>query len=148
MNKTKQTRLLTEKEALEERKWFLIDAQGKTLGRFASEIAKILKGKHKVSYTPYVDSGDGVVIINAEKIKVTGAKKAQKIYRYYTGSMGGLREVGFDIMLDRHPEYILQHAVEGMMPKTRLGRHQLKKLRIFSGISHGMEAQQLIPLKF
>src|SRR4051812_3187757 len=93
MYKKTLTRLLTEKEASEDRKWFLLDATGMTLGRFASEVAKILRGKHKVTYTPHVDSGDGVVIINAEKIKVTGAKEAQKIYRYHTGAMSGLREI-------------------------------------------------------
>jgi len=141
MNKKQETRLLTEKEAREERKWFLFDAKGKTLGRFASEIAKILRGKHKVAYTPHVDGGDGVIIINAEKVKVTGAKEAQKLYRYYTGSMGGLREIPYRVMQSRKPDYILRHAIVGMMPKTRLARHQLKKLRIFKGSEHNMQAQ-------
>ncbi len=142
----KQTKLLTEKEALDDRKWFLLDAEGKTLGRFASEVAKILRGKHKVTYTPHVDAGDGVVIINAEKIKVTGAKEAQKIYRYHTGAMSGLREVPFRVMKARKPDYILRNAIEGMMPKSRLARQQLKKLRIFAGNEHTMQAQNPLPL--
>ncbi len=146
MNKKKQTRLLTEKEALDDRKWFLLDATGKTLGRFASEVAKILRGKHKVTFTPHVDAGDGVVIINAEKVKVTGAKEAQKIYRYHTGAMSGLREVPYRVMRDRKPDYILRRAIEGMMPQSRLAEQQLKKLRIFAGDQHSMQAQNPIPL--
>jgi len=148
MNKRKQTKLLTQQEALDDRKWFLLDATGKTLGRFASEIAQILRGKHKVTFTPHIDGGDGVVIINAEKIKVTGAKEAQKIYRYHTGAMSGLREVPYRVMMARKPDYILRNAVEGMMPKTRLAKQQLKKLRIFAGNQHSMEAQNPLPLNF
>ena len=122
--------------------WFLLDAEGKTLGRFASEIAKILRGKHKPTFTPHVDTGDGVIIINADKIKVTGAKEAQKIYRYYTGHIGGMREVPYAVMKDRKPDYIIKHAVRGMMPKTKLGRAQMKKLRIFAGSEHDMQAQK------
>ena len=122
--------------------WFLLDAEGKTLGRFASEIAKILRGKHKPTFTPHVDTGDGVVIINAGKIKVTGAKEAQKIYRYYTGHIGGMREVPYSVMKGRKPEYIIKHAVNGMMPKTKLGRAQMKKLRIFADTEHDMQAQK------
>lgn len=148
MNKKKQTKLLTEQEALNDRKWFLLDATGKTLGRFASEIAKILRGKHKVTFTPHMDAGDGVVIINAEKIKVTGAKEAQKIYRYHTGAMSGLREVPYRVMKARKPDYIIRNAVAGMMPQSRLARQQLKKLRIFAGAEHDMQAQNPIPLNF
>jgi large subunit ribosomal protein L13 len=148
MNKKKQTRLLTDKEAQDDRKWWLLDATGMTLGRFASEVAKILRGKHKVTFTPHVDAGDGVVIINAEKIKVTGAKEAQKIYRYHTGAMSGLREIPFRVMRDRKPDYILRNAIAGMMPQSRLANQQLKKLRIFAGDQHDMQAQNPIPLKF
>lgn len=133
---------LTKKKAQEERKWYLFDASGKTLGRFAAEVAKILRGKHKVSFTPHIDGGDGVIIINADKIVVTGSKEAQKLYRYYTGSMGGLREVPYQVMKSRKPDYILRHAVKGMMPKTNLSAAQLKRLRIFAGEEHGMQAQQ------
>jgi large subunit ribosomal protein L13 len=148
MNKKKQTKLLTQQEALDDRKWFLLDATGKTLGRFASEVARILRGKHKVTFTPHVDSGDGVVIINAEKIKVTGAKEAQKIYRYHTGAMSGLREVPYRTMKARKPDYILRNAIAGMMPQSRLARQQLKKLRIFAGDQHTMQSQNPIPLNF
>ena len=146
MNKNKRqlSTLLTKEAALAERKWFLLDAAGKTLGRFATEVAKILRGKHKPSFTPHVDCGDGVVIINANKIKVTGSKQAQKLYRHYTGSMGGLRETPYQVMLERKPDYILRHAVSGMMPKSRLGKQQLKKLRIFAGEEHDVQAQKPI----
>ena len=142
MKQKNKTTLLTKEEALAERRWFILNAEGKTLGRFASEIANILRGKHKVSYTTHVDSGDGVIVINADKIKVTGAKEAQKIYRYHTGAMSGMREVPFRVMKARKPDYIIRHAVEGMMPQNRLTEHQLKKLRIFAGEKHDMEAQQ------
>ena len=134
--------LLTKEEAHADKKWFVLDASGKTLGRFASDVAKILRGKHKVTFTSHVDSGDGVVIINAEKIVVTGAKEAQKVYRYHTGSMGGLREIPYRVMQARKPDYIIRRAVKGMMPKTRLSEAQMKKLRIFAGEEHSMEAQQ------
>ena len=142
--KKNTTILLTKEEAVAARKWFILDASGKTLGRFAAEVAKILRGKHKPTFTSHVDGGDGVIILNADKIKVTGAKEAQKIYRYYTGSMGGLREVPYRVMKARKPEYIIRHAVKGMMPKTRLGEAQMKKLRIYAGDQHDLEAQQPI----
>ncbi len=128
-------------------KWFILDAKGKTLGRFAAEAAKILRGKHKPTFTPNIDMGDGVIIINAEKICVTGAKEAQKIYRYYTGHIGGLREVDYRTMKARKPEYILRHAVSGMMPKSRLGKQQLRKLRIFAGENHSLAAQKPIKVE-
>src|SRR3990167_10853046 len=103
MNHKQKTPLLTRNEALSSRKWYLFDASVKTLGRFAAEVAKILRGKHKPNFTPHVDCGDGVIIINAEKIKVTGAKEAQKIYHYHTGFMGGLREITFRTMRERKP---------------------------------------------
>lgn len=143
INRT-QTILLTKEEV--KHQWFLVDATGKTLGRLACEIAKILRGKHKPSYTPYIDCGDGVVIINAEKIEVTGGKEAQKIYRYYTGYMGGMREIPYRVMMARKPEYILTHAIKGMVPRNRLGRAQMKRLRVFAGEQHGLEAQQPIPV--
>jgi len=146
MNHTKKTILVTKEDALAARKWFIMDATGKTLGRFATEVAKILRGKHKPTFTPHVDAGDGVIIINAEKIIVTGAKEAQKIYRHHTGAMSGMRETPYRIMKARKPDYILRHAIEGMMPSTRLAEAQVKKLRIFAGDQHGMEAQQPIAL--
>ena len=145
--KKNTTILLTKEAACAAKKWFILDATGKTLGRFSAEVAKILRGKHKTDFTPHVDAGDGVVIINASKIKVTGAKAAQKIYRYYTGSIGGMREVPYEVMQARKPEYILRHAVKGMMPKTRLAEAQMKKLRIFGGDQHDMQAQQPVPVQ-
>lgn len=124
--------------------WFILDATGKTLGRLTCEISKILCGKHKPTYTTYLDCGDGVIVINAEKVKVTGNKEAQKSYRYYTGFMKGLREIPYRTMKARKPEYIIEHAVKGMMPKNRLGKQQLKKLRVFAGEQHDLAAQQPI----
>lgn len=123
-------------------KWIILDASGKTLGRFASEVAKILRGKHKPTFTSHIDDGDGVIVINAEKIKVTGTKEAQKIYRYYTGSMSGLREIPYRTMKARKPHYIIEHAVKGMMPHSRLARAQMKKLRVFAGAEHNLAAQK------
>ncbi len=144
--KKNSTILLTKEEAHDMRQWLLLDASGKTLGRFAAEVAKILRGKHKPSFTPHVDAGDGVVIINAKKIKVTGAKEAQKIYRYHTGAMSGMREIPYAVMKDRNPEYIIMKAVKGMMPKTRLTEAQMKKLRIYAGDQHDMQSQAPIPV--
>jgi large subunit ribosomal protein L13 len=146
MNHKQKTPLLTKQEALNGRKWYLFDASGKTLGRFAAEVAKILRGKHRPDFTPYVDCGDGVVIINAEKIEVTGMKKARKIYKSYTGFIGGLKEIPYETLIARKPEYVLMHAIKGMMPKTRLGGQQVKKLRVFKGPEHDMVAQQPIPV--
>ena len=140
--KKNSTILLTKEEAHDSRQWLLLDASGKTLGRFAAEVAKILRGKHKPSFTPHVDAGDGVVIINAKKIKVTGAKEAQKIYRYHTGAMSGMREIPYAVMKDRNPEYIIMKAVKGMMPKNPLGRAMLRKLKVYSGTEHPHTAQQ------
>jgi len=122
--------------------WWILDAKGKTLGRFCSEIAKILRGKHKPDFTPHVDCGDGVIVINAEKIRVTGNKEAQKVYRRYTGYIGGLREVDYRTMMDKNPDLIIRHAVKGMLPKTHLGRKVATRLRVFAGEDHGMKAQQ------
>lgn len=126
------------------RSWFLLDASGKTLGRLASEIANILRGKHKPTYTPHVDTGDGVIVINADKVVVTGNKAGHKIYRRYTGYMGGMRETPYRVMKDRKPDYIIEHAVRGMLPKTKQGRAQIKRLRAMAGAEHGMETQQPI----
>ncbi|MBJ7449160.1 MAG: 50S ribosomal protein L13 [Parachlamydiales bacterium] len=138
--KNNKTPLVKKEEV--KRKWFILDADGKTLGRFAAEVTKILRGKHKPTFTPHVDTGDGVIIVNAEKIHVSGAKEAQKTYRYYTGHPGGLREIPYRQMKERKPEYILEHAIKGMMPKTRLARAQMKKLRVVKGSNHEFAAQQ------
>jgi len=126
------------------RSWYVLDAEGKTLGRFCAEVAKILRGKHKPSFTPNVDVGDGVIVLNADKIQVTGSKEAQKIYYYYTGHIGGLREIPFRNMKERNPTYIIMRGVKGMMPKSRLGKQQLRKLRVFAGKEHHFEAQKPI----
>lgn len=124
------------------RTWYVLDASGKTLGRFASEVAKVLRGKHKPDFSSHTDTGDGVVIINAEKIKVTGAKEAQKLYRYHTGFQSGLREIPYRTMKARKPTFIIEHAVKGMMPKTRLSSQQLKRLRVYAGAEHDQAAQK------
>lgn len=124
--------------------WFILDATGKTLGRFAAEVAKILRGKHKPTFTTYSDAGDGVIVLNADKIRVTGNKEAQKEYISYTGHMGGLRRTPYRVMKARKPEYIIEHAVKGMMPHSRLARAQIKRLRVFAGAEHDLAAQKPI----
>lgn len=123
---------------------YLFDAKGKTLGRLASEIAKILCGKHKATYTPNQDTGDSVIVINAKEVKLTGNKTAQKEYIHHTGWLGGLKRIPFARMKERHPERILEKAVFGMMPKTKLGRAMRKKLHVFAGDTHNMQAQKPI----
>ena len=129
------------KKDIKKQRWYLFDAKGKTLGRFASEIAKVLRGKHKTDFTPHADTGDGVIIINAEKIVITGNKQNTKLYRHHTGYPGGLKEVSYSVMKDRKPQYIIFHAVKGMVPKTKQGRVQMKRLRVFVGEDHNMQAQ-------
>ncbi|MDX8431458.1 MAG: 50S ribosomal protein L13 [Candidatus Algichlamydia australiensis] len=141
-----QTIFITAEEAQKNHNWFVVDAAGKTLGRFASEVAKILRGKHKATFTPHVDCGDGIVILNAEKITLTGSKPARKTYKYHTGHVGGLREVTYATMHERKPDYILRHAIQKMMPRTKLGRAQLKRLRIFVGEEHNLQAQQPVKI--
>lgn len=128
-----------------ERKWHVIDAEDKTLGRLASEIARILRGKNKPQYTPHVDTGDFVVVVNADRVTVSGKKAEQKLYRRHTGYPGGLREKSYEQMMDQKPTEILRKAVYGMMPKTRLGRQQFKKLKIYAGPEHPHEAQRPEP---
>ncbi len=125
-----------------ERKWYVIDAEGKVLGRLATEVATILRGKHKPIYTPHVDTGDYVIIINADKIKLTGKKLEQKQYKYHTGYPGGLKSISYEKMLDEKPEKAIQLAVKGMLPKSSLGRQMFKKLKVYSGPEHNHEAQQ------
>ena len=146
MNHNQKTPILTRQQALQSRKWFLFDAKGQTLGRFAAEVTKILRGKHRPDFTPHVDCGDGVVIINAEQIGVTGMKEARKIYKNYTGFVGGYREFPLATLRARKPTDILMRAIKGMMPKTRLGGQQVKKLRIYAGPEHDMQAQNPTPV--
>ena len=124
-----------------ERKWFVVDAEGKHLGRLAAEIAKILRGKNKVQYTPHVDVGDFVVVVNAERVVVTGKKAEQRVYRRHSGYPGGMKETSYEQMLARKPTEILRKAVYGMMPKTRLARQQFRKLKIYAGPEHPHTAQ-------
>lgn len=125
-----------------QRDWFVIDANGKTLGRLATEISSLLRGKGKPSYTPHVDTGDFVVVINAEKVEVTGKKRTDKMYRRHTGYPGGLRERTFTEQLEKRPEEIIRIAVKGMMPRNRLSRKQLTKLKIYAGADHPHTAQK------
>ncbi len=134
------------KPAEVKRQWFVVDADGKTLGRLASEIARRLRGKHKPEYTPHVDTGDYIVVINAEKIAVTGNKETDKLYHHHTGYIGGLKTVNLAKQRAEHPERILQSAVKGMLPKNPLGRAMFKKLRVFAGSNHSHVAQQPTPL--
>lgn len=125
-----------------ERRWYVVDAEGKTLGRLASEIAVILKGKHKPIYTPSVDCGDFVVVVNAEKIHVTGRRLDQKKYYRHSGYMGGLTEITLREQLERYPERVLEAAVKGMLPKNALGRKMFRKLKVYAGPEHPHQAQQ------
>ena len=125
-----------------ERKWYVLDAEGKTLGRLASEAASILRGKKKPIYTPHVDTGDYVIIVNAEKIEVTGKKRKEKIYKRHTGYPGELKEITFEKLLEKNPEEILRHAVKGMLPKGPLGREMAKKLKVYAGPDHKHVAQK------
>lgn len=129
-----------------EREWFVVDAEGKTLGRLASEVAKILRGKHKPNYSPSVDVGDYVIVINAEKIRVTGRKLDQKYYYRHSGYPGGLKAIRLRDMLARHPTRVIEHAVRGMLPKNRLGRRMFKKLKVYAGPDHPHKAQRPKPL--
>jgi large subunit ribosomal protein L13 len=124
-----------------ERKWYVIDAEGRTLGRLASEIAKVLRGKNKPQYTPHVDVGDFVVVVNADRVVVTGKKAEQKVYRRHSGYPGGLKTRSYEQMMERRPEEILRKAVYGMMPKNRLARQQMRKLKIYAGPEHPHAAQ-------
>ncbi|MDK2918817.1 MAG: large subunit ribosomal protein [Candidatus Petromonas sp.] len=125
-----------------ERKWYVVDAEGKTLGRLASQVATILRGKHKPTFTPHVDTGDFVIILNADKVKLTGRKLDQKMYRWHTGYPGGLKERTYRDMLNTKPEKVIFHAVKGMLPKNKLGRKMIKKLRVYRGSEHNHQAQQ------
>lgn len=129
------------------RRWFIFDANGQTLGRFASRIAKVLMGKNKPTYTPNVDNGDFVVVINAEKIRVTGKKLTDKIYYHHTGYMGNLKAETLKERLAKEPEEVIVDAVWGMLPKTRLGRKMIKKLKVYRGSEHPHTAQKPEPLK-
>jgi large subunit ribosomal protein L13 len=125
-----------------ERKWYVVDVSGKTLGRAASQIASVLRGKNKPIFTPHVDCGDYVIVVNAEKVEVSGKKRKEKIYRSYSGYPGGVREIPFDEMQAKKPEEIIRNAVRGMLPKGKLGRQMLKKLYVYAGPDHKHAAQK------
>ena len=124
------------------RDWFVVDAADKTLGRLASEIAHRLRGKHKAEYTPHVDTGDYIVVVNAEKIRVTGAKASDKMYHAHSGYPGGLKSIAFEKLIDKAPERVLQKAVKGMLPRNPLGRAMFRKLKVYAGTEHPHTAQQ------
>ncbi|RLU00442.1 50S ribosomal protein L13 [Ketobacter sp.] len=125
-----------------ERDWYVVDATDKTLGRLATEIARRLRGKHKPIYTPHVDTGDYIVVINAEKVRVTGTKRTDKMYYRHTEYPGGIKEISFDKLMDRKPEQAIEKAVKGMMPRNPLGRAMLGKLKVYAGSEHPHAAQQ------
>lgn len=129
-----------------EQRWWVVDADGKVLGRLATELARILRGKHKPTYTPHLDTGDFVVVVNAEKIELTGRKAEQKSYFRHSGYMGGEKFIPFRTMLERHPERVIELAVKGMLPKNSLGRQMRGKLKVYAGPEHPHEAQQPQPL--
>lgn len=130
-----------------DRRWWLVDAEGKVLGRLATEVARILRGKHKPTYTPHMDMGDYIVVINAEKVKLTGNKAEQKTYFRHSGFMGGERHIPFKEMLEKNPERVIELAVKGMLPKNNLGRLMRKKLRVYAGSEHPHEGQRPQPLE-
>jgi large subunit ribosomal protein L13 len=130
-----------------DRNWYLVDAQNKTLGRLSTEIASRLRGKHKPIYTPHVDTGDYIVVVNASKIRVTGKKMTDKVYYKHTGYIGNLKSENLETMLEKYPEKVLMKSVRGMLPKNKLGRAMIKKLRVFAGPEHTHIAQQPEPLE-
>jgi len=142
MNKTSTPSLTTIK-----RNWFLVDAEGQTLGRLASEIANVLRGKNKPSFTPHLDTGDFVIVVNAEKIEVSGKKASQKLYRRHSGRPGGMKIEKFETLKNRIPERIIEQAVKGMLPHNSLGRQQFKKLKVYKGSDHPHDAQNPVLLK-
>ena len=140
-------RTFTQKQAEIERNWYVVDAEGETLGRLAARIAPILKGKHNPIYTPHLDCGDFVIVVNAEKVRVTGRKLDQKFYHRHSGYQGGLKSISLRDQLDKYPERVLEAAIRGMLPKNKLGRRMIKKLKVYAGDTHPHEAQQPKPLE-
>lgn len=129
------------------RDWYVVDASGKTLGRLASQLAFRLRGKHKPVYTPHVDTGDYIVVVNAQKVAVTGRKASDKVYHHHTGYIGNLKSITFEQLIEKAPERVILTAVKGMLPKNRLGREMLKKLKVYGGPEHRHQAQQPIQLE-
>ena len=135
-------RTLSAKPESVKRDWFVVDAAGKTLGRLSTEIARRLRGKHKPEYTPHVDTGDYIVVINCEKVRVTGKKEKDKMYYSHTGYMGGIKSISFEKLIDKAPERVIQTSVKGMLPKGPLGRAMFKKMKVYAGSEHPHTAQQ------
>ena len=131
-----------------ERKWYVVDAEGQTLGRLAAEVAKVLRGKNKPEFTPHIDTGDNVIVINAEKIKVTGKKLDQKVYYHHSDYVGGMKETTLREMMAKKPEQVIELAVKGMLPKGALGRTMIKKLHVYAGAEHAHQAQKPEVLTF
>lgn len=131
-----------------DRKWYVVDAEGMTLGRLASEVAKVLRGKNKPIFTPHIDTGDYVIVVNAEKVKVTGKKLLQKVYYNHSDYVGGMKETTLKEMMAKKPEKVIELAVKGMLPKGPLGRAMIKKLHVYAGPEHKQEAQKPVELKF
>ena len=136
------------KPAEVERKWYVVDATDMVLGRLASQVAMVLRGKNKPTFTPNVDTGDYVIIINADKVRLTGKKPEKKYYRYHTGYIGGLKEVQYKKLMAEKPEFVVYKAVKGMLPKNAIGRTMIKKLHVYAGNEHNHQAQQPVELKF
>lgn len=136
------------KPAEVERKWYVVDATDMVLGRLASQVAMVLRGKNKPTFTPSVDTGDYVIIINADKVRLTGKKLEKKYYRYHTGYIGGLKEVQYKKLMAEKPEFVVYKAVKGMLPKNAIGRTMIKKLHVYAGNEHNHQAQQPVELKF
>ena len=132
----------TAKPETVERDWFIVDAENKTLGRLSTEIARRLRGKHKPEYTPHVDTGDYIIVINAEKVYVSGNKKRDKIYHHHTGYPGGLKSISFEKLIEKAPERVIESAVKGMLPKNPLGRAMYQKMKVYAGSEHPHTAQQ------
>jgi len=144
---TKIMKTFSAKPAEVRRDWFVVDAAGKTLGRLSTEIASRLRGKHKPEYTPHVDTGDHIVVVNAEKVRVTGNKRKDKMYHHHTGYIGNLKSISFEKLIEEKPERVIQFAVKGMLPRGPLGRKMFSKLHVFAGPEHNHAAQQPIPLE-
>ena len=138
--------VISAEEAKEQRQWYVVDATGKTLGRLASQIAVVLRGKHKPTFTPHLDMGDFVIVVNAEKVRVTGRKLDQKVYYRHSGYPGGLKSITLRDQLEKHPTRVIEAAVRGMLPRNRLGRKLMKKLKVYAGPDHPHQAQNPQPL--
>lgn len=146
MQKPQRSSWLRKEDATNQRQWHVVDLDGQVLGRVATQIAAVLLGKHKPTYTPNVDTGDFVVVVNAGKVKLTGGKMQKKLYRYHTLFPGGLRDTPAEKLLQKHPEQLIHSAVKGMLPKNRLGRKLIKKLKVYAGAEHKHAAQEPKPL--